>query len=75
MKLPKGLSGKEVQRALERAAFVVRRQKGSHILMFREDPFARVVVPNHKQIKTGTLRAIIRQAGLTVDDFIGLLEQ
>jgi predicted RNA binding protein YcfA (HicA-like mRNA interferase family) len=73
--LPKGLSGQQVQRALLKADFVVRRQKGSHILMYNEKQSLRVVVPDHKQIKTGTLRAIIRQAGLAVSDFIALLEQ
>ena len=75
MNLPKGVSGKATRRALERAGFVLRRQKGSHMLMYKSDPPSRVVVPDHKQLKTGTLRAIIRQAGLTVNDFVSLLEQ
>jgi len=75
LKLPKGLSGQQVRRVLERSGFVVRRQKGSHMLMYREEPPTRVVIPDHKQIKTGTLRAIIRQAGLIVEDFTTLLEQ
>jgi predicted RNA binding protein YcfA (HicA-like mRNA interferase family) len=38
-----------------------------------ENPYRRITIPNHKEIAKGTLRAIIREAGLSVDDFIGLL--
>jgi len=53
------------------------RQSGGHIIMARDEPLpARtVVVPNHKEIKKGALRAIIRQAGLTVDEFNALLKK
>jgi predicted RNA binding protein YcfA (HicA-like mRNA interferase family) len=71
-KLPR-ISGRECVRALERAGFSVIRQRGSHIVMRRDDPFAQVVVPDHREIHTGTLRDIIRDAGLTIDEFIDLL--
>jgi predicted RNA binding protein YcfA (HicA-like mRNA interferase family) len=71
-KLPQ-LSGRECVRALERAGFFVRRQEGSHIILRRTEPFAQVVVPDHKELDRGTLRAIIRQAGITPDDLIRLL--
>ena len=58
-KLPTDLSGREVRAALERAGFVFRRQTGSHIILRRDDPYARAVIPDHKQIRTGTLRRII----------------
>ena len=41
--------------------------------MRRDDPFAQVVVPNHKELDRGTLRAIIRQAGLSSNEFLNLL--
>ncbi len=41
----------------------------------RDDPYARVIVPDHKQIRTGTLRRIIADAGLTVEEFMKLLER
>ncbi len=41
----------------------------------RDQPFAQVTVPDHRELDTGTLRAIIRQAGLTVEEFIDLLQQ
>ncbi|MGA3055802.1 MAG: type II toxin-antitoxin system HicA family toxin [Candidatus Korobacteraceae bacterium] len=74
-KLPTDLSGREVRAALERVGFVFRRQSGSHMILRREDPYARAVVPNHKQIRTGTLRRIIADAGLTVEEFMRLLER
>jgi len=71
-KLPQA-SGAEVVRALEKAAFSVRRQQGSHIILRRDEPFAQTVVPNHRQIDRGTLRAILRQTGLSVEEFVKLL--
>jgi predicted RNA binding protein YcfA (HicA-like mRNA interferase family) len=72
-KLPTDLSGREVRVALERAGFVFRRQTGSHMILRREDPYARAVVPDHKQIRAGTLRRIIADAGLTVEQFMRLI--
>jgi len=67
------VSGQECIKALQRVGFVVVRQQGSHVVVRRNDPFAQLVVPDHKELDRGTLRAIIRQAGLTVDEFVGLL--
>ena len=72
-KLPTDLSGREVRTALERAGFVFRRQTGSHMILRRDEPYARVVIPNHKQVRAGTLRRIIADAGLSVEQFMGLL--
>ena len=71
-KLPK-ISGQDCVKALEQAGFYFKRQRGSHIILRRDDPFAQVVVPNHKQLDRGTLRGIIRQANLGVDEFLNLL--
>jgi len=43
------------------------------MILRRDDPFAQVVVPDHRELDRGTLRAIIRQAGLSVDEFCALL--
>ncbi len=59
--------------ALKKAGLHVRRQKGSHIILRRDDPFAQVVLPAHKSIDTGTLNAILQSAGLTTDTFLELL--
>ena len=67
------ISGSEVVHALQKAGFRVRRQHGSHIIMRRDAPFAQTVVPNHQQLDRGTLRAILRQSDLSVDEFAKLL--
>ena len=56
------ISGRECVRALGKAGFYFKRQEGCHIVMRRDEPFAQVVVPDHKELDRGTLRAIIRQA-------------
>jgi predicted RNA binding protein YcfA (HicA-like mRNA interferase family) len=71
-KLPQ-VSGADVVRALEKAGFSLRRQHGSHAIMRRNDPFAQTVVPMHRQIDRGTLRAILRQIDLSADEFTKLL--
>ncbi|MFH1140805.1 MAG: type II toxin-antitoxin system HicA family toxin [Chloroflexota bacterium] len=73
-KLPRGLSGKEVVRALEKVGFYTKRQKGSHIVLRRDNPFAQVVVPDHKSIDTGTLASILDGADLSVEDFVKLIK-
>ncbi len=67
------VSGSECVKALGKVGFYFKRQQGSHMILRRDDPFGQVVVPNHKTLDRGTLRAIIRQAGLSVDEFVGLL--
>jgi predicted RNA binding protein YcfA (HicA-like mRNA interferase family) len=67
------ISGRECARALARVGFYLKRQEGSHMVLRRDDPFAQVVVPDHKELDRGTLRAIIRQAGLSVDEFSNLM--
>jgi predicted RNA binding protein YcfA (HicA-like mRNA interferase family) len=73
-KLPTDLSGRKVRAALERAGFTFVRQKGSHMILRRTNPAAWVVVPDHRQVKTGTLRGIIADAGFTVEEFVKLLK-
>ena len=67
------VSARECIKALEHAGFYFARQNGSHITLRRNSPPNRVTVPNHKQITPGTLKSILKQAGLTVDEFIELL--
>ncbi len=49
------------------------RQRGSHIILVRDEPRTTVSVPVHKELDRGTLRVIIRQVGLSVDEFVELL--
>ncbi len=72
-KLPRGLSGKKVIKALNKTGFYTKRRKGSHIVLRRDKLFAQVVVPDHANIDTGTLDSILDGAGLTVEELIKLL--
>jgi predicted RNA binding protein YcfA (HicA-like mRNA interferase family) len=67
------LSGQDLIKALQRVGFVVQRQRGSHNILRRESPHARVTVPHHKTIRHGTLRTILHEANVTVDQLIELL--
>ena len=68
------VSGKQVIKALKRAGFYVHHQKGSHVtLRMEEYPQIRVVVPIHHVVKKGTLKSIIKDAGLTVEEFVEFL--
>lgn len=72
MKLPTDISGRELIRVLIRVGFLVTRQRGSHIILRRADPYARVVVPDHTQLRVGTLRQILSDAGVTVEQLLEL---
>ncbi|MDP2366462.1 MAG: type II toxin-antitoxin system HicA family toxin, partial [Ignavibacteria bacterium] len=64
------LSGEEVCKALKRVGYETDHQTGSHIILRNKNsPYRRVTVPNHKTIAKGTLRSIIREVGLTVEEF------
>jgi predicted RNA binding protein YcfA (HicA-like mRNA interferase family) len=65
------VSGAEVVRALERLGFMVARQRGSHIVMRRGS--IGCVVPNHRELKIGTLVGLLKQAGISPDEFIDAL--
>jgi len=71
-RLPR-MSGREAVAAFERAGFQVRRRRGSHIVMTKPGHPATLSVPDHRQLKPGILRALIRKAGLTVERFNELL--
>lgn len=68
------VSGKETVRALEKIGYVFDHQRGSHIVLRKNtSPFRRVTIPDHREIARGTLRSIIREVGLTVEEFTNLL--
>jgi len=62
-----GLSGSEIVRAFEKLGFVIARQSGSHIVMKRAGQGC--VIPNHKEVKIGTVNGILRQAAITPEEF------
>ena len=67
------VSGLEAIRALEWLGFEQVRQRGSHVVMLKPGCNASLSVPQHREIAPGTLRALIRSAGMTVDEFVTLL--
>jgi predicted RNA binding protein YcfA (HicA-like mRNA interferase family) len=67
------ISGRECAKALGKIGFYLKRQESSHMILRRDNPFAQLVVPDHKELDRGTLRAIIRQAGLSADELDKLL--
>ena len=69
-KLPR-VSGAEVVRALERLGFAVARQRGSHIVLRRGS--VGCVVPNHRELKTGTLAGVLKQAGVSAEELMNAL--
>jgi predicted RNA binding protein YcfA (HicA-like mRNA interferase family) len=69
------VSGRQAAKALEGIGYRLDRQRGSHLILRRSDPpFRRLTIPDHRELAKGTLRAIIRQAGLTVEAFVALLD-
>jgi len=71
MKLPRDVSGAEAVRALERLGFLITRQTGSHVRMTKEH--RRITVPMHRNLVVGTLQSVLRQAGVSSDDFVNAL--
>jgi len=68
------LSGKEVRRAFVNDGWELVRQRGSHMILVKEGSLSTLSVPNHKEVARGTLRSLIRAAGLTTDEFLALLD-
>ncbi|MEO7454534.1 MAG: type II toxin-antitoxin system HicA family toxin [Fimbriimonadales bacterium] len=66
-------SGKEAVAAFGRLGWRVDRQKGSHIIMLKEAHAASLSIPQHKTMAPGTLRSLIRNAGISVEEFAGKL--
>lgn len=65
------ISGKECCKALSKLGFIESRQRGSHVVMRRGEYGC--VVPMHREIKTGTLLGIFKQAGVSAEEFIAVL--
>jgi predicted RNA binding protein YcfA (HicA-like mRNA interferase family) len=63
------LSGRALVKILERRGWVVDRQRGSHMVLRQSDPpHRRLTIPDHRELARGTLRAILRQAGMTREE-------
>lgn len=68
-----GISGKKAVIAFQKAGWLNVGQVGSHLVMTKEGKRVNLSIPQHRELSIGTLRALIRHAGLTVDEFIELL--
>jgi len=67
-------SGRAAVKAFEKVGYEVDHQTGSHIILrHKAAPHRRLSIPDHRELAKGTLRALLRQAGLTVDEFVRLL--
>ena len=67
------ISGKEAARAFEVAGWKPIGQVGSHLVMAKVGMRVNLSIPQHKELSVGTLRALIRNAGMTVEEFLRLL--
>jgi predicted RNA binding protein YcfA (HicA-like mRNA interferase family) len=73
-KLPRDVSGERAVKAFTRVGFEVDHQTGSHIIMYNPgDPLKRLSIPNHRSLKPGLLSKLIKDAGLSVEEFLELL--
>jgi predicted RNA binding protein YcfA (HicA-like mRNA interferase family) len=70
----KSLPFREVKRKLEKNGFQEVSQKGSHVKFIKEsaNEIRTTIVPHHKEIALGTMRSILRQAGITIEEFESL---
>lgn len=68
------ISGREARRAFEKAGWTFDRQRGSHMILVKADVQMNLSVPDHRELDTGLLRGLIRDAGLTVEEFTKLLK-
>ena len=67
------ISGREATRAFERAGWQQVRQTGSHIILTKTGVAVTLSVPDHRTLRRGTLRGLIRKSGVSVDEFVELL--
>jgi predicted RNA binding protein YcfA (HicA-like mRNA interferase family) len=67
------ISGKEAAKAFAQAGWNTVGQVGSHLVMTKSGQRANLSIPQHKELSVGTLRALIRNAGMTVEDFLKLV--
>ena len=67
------ISGAEAVRAFERDGWRCDRQQGSHAILLKPGQVATLSIPQHRELAPGTLRSLIRVAGLTVNEFVVLL--
>lgn len=67
------VSGERAVRAFQKAGWFKDRQRGSHVILIKPGHAASLSVPQHREVAPGTLRALIRAAGMSVDEFVALV--
>lgn len=68
------ISGRELVKAMNKLGYDFDRQRGSHIILRQNAaPYRRLTIPDHREVAKGTLRSILREAGVTVEELKGLL--
>ena len=68
------IRGRQARRAFEKAGWVFNRQRGSHMVLVKAGVPINLTIPDHRELDRGLLRGLIRDAGLTVEEFVALLE-
>jgi predicted RNA binding protein YcfA (HicA-like mRNA interferase family) len=69
------ISGKDAVKAFQKISWYIVGQVGSHVVMTKQGVRVNLSIPQHKELSVGTLRALIRNAGITVEEFIELVDQ
>ena len=67
------ISGRDARRAFEKHGWQFARQRGSHMILVKTGHPASLSIPDHREVARGTLRSLIRSAGLTVEEFVSEL--
>jgi len=68
------VSGAHAVKAFARLGWSVNRQRGSHVIMLKSGSIVSLSIPQHRELAPGTLRALIRAAGITVEEFIQIMK-
>ncbi len=68
------VSGREAVKVFQSLGWEVARQRGSHIILVRDGDLETLSVPDHREVAKGTVRSLIRSAGITVDEFLETLK-
>jgi predicted RNA binding protein YcfA (HicA-like mRNA interferase family) len=71
--MSKTFSGKDLIKVLRRLGFIIDHQRGSHIFMHNTDKNLSVIIPNHKEIRKGTLHNILKKVDLSIEELKELL--
>jgi predicted RNA binding protein YcfA (HicA-like mRNA interferase family) len=69
------ISGKEAAKVFQKAGWQIIGQVGSHLVMIKPEVRVNLSIPQHKELSVGTLRSLIRNAGLSVEEFVALLKK